>query len=106
MKVTDVKLHKAKKPGVVKAFGKAILENTLSLDVLIMDKGEGAWATLGGGRAGNDGKWYTPMFFLDKEKDTEFKAQVVEAYNTMSGGGSTPTTPSAPPVQGSENLPF
>lgn len=110
MEVTEVKLYKSKKEGIVKAFGKATVNGELSLDVLIMDKGDGAWATFPNGRTGTDGKWYLPVFFKSKELDQAFKGKVIEAYNEQVGSNVTsqPSGPtgSATPVMGSENLPF
>lgn len=109
MEVTEVKLYKSQKDGIVKAFGKATLNNELSLDVLIMDKndGKGAWASFPNGKTGKDGKWYVPVFFKTKELDQAFKGKVIEAYNTQVGGGGggyTAPAQNTPPAQG--DLPF
>jgi len=112
MEVTEVKLYKSKKDGIVKAFGKATVNGELSLDVLIMDKcdGNGAWATFPNGRTGTDGKWYLPVFFKSKELDQAFKGRVIEVYNKEIGssGNSQPNAPtsSAGSSIGSEDLPF
>jgi DNA-binding cell septation regulator SpoVG len=110
MEVTEVKLYKSKKDGIVKAFGKATVGNELTLDVLIMDKndGKGPWATFPNGKTGSDGKYYLPVFWKTKELDQAFKAKVIEGYHAqVPSGGSTPVpapVPSATPAQG--DLPF
>jgi len=107
MEVTEVKLYKSKKEGIVKAFGKATLDNELSLDVLVMDKmdGNGAWVTFPNGKTGKDGKYYLPIFFKTKELDQAFKSKVLEAYNTELSGVSTYTN-NQPVNKPQENLPF
>ena len=107
MKVTEVKLYKSNKDGIVKAFGKATLDDELVLDVLIMDKGDGAWATFPNGKKSEkDQKFYLPVFWKTKEKDQEFKAEVIKAYNELGGGTSTGGTTNTASTGGSENLPF
>ena len=109
MNVTEVKLYRSKKDGIVKAFGKATVDDKLVLDVLVMDKqdGKGAWATFPNGKTGTDGKYYLPVFWKTKELDQEFKGKVIEAYHTQVAGGSAPASsvPSSP-TGGSESLPF
>ena len=106
MKVTEVKLYKSNKDGIVKAFGKATLDDELTLDVLIMDKGDGAWATFPNGKKSEkDGKFYLPVFWKTKEKDQEFKAEVIKAYDSM-GSGTPIQSNTTAPTGGSEALPF
>jgi len=107
MEVTAVELRRSQKPGIVKAFGKATIDNELNLDVLIMDKsdGKGAWATFPNGRTGSDGKYYLPVFFKTKELDQAFKSKVLAEYNGMANAAA-PAATAAPVNAGSENLPF
>ena len=101
MQVTEVRLFKSKQEGTVKAFGKATIDNELVLDVIVMGNEKGTWATFPNGKKGQDGKFYTPVFFKTKEKDQEFKDKIMAEYAKI--GGSAPTSrPSTP----SENLPF
>lgn len=98
MEVTDVRLFKSKKEGMVKAFGKATIDDQLVLDVIVMDKGDGkgAWASFPNGKTGQDGKFYLPVYFKDKDKDSAFKTKVLEAYGRLgSSGGSSPTNTGA-----------
>lgn len=111
MNVTEVKLYPTKKAGsMVKAFGKATIDDKIVLDVIVMDKGDGngAWATFPNGKTGTDGKYYLPVFFKDKEDDTSFKSKVIEAYNTQigSGGGAAQTQTATATGAPSEDLPF
>ena len=104
MEVTAVELRRSQKPGIVKAFGKATLNNEVVLDILIMDKEDnsGAWATFPNGKKGTDGKYYLPVFFKTKELDQAFKAKVIEEYNVLGGSPAQDSAPAA----GSEGLPF
>lgn len=101
MQVTEVKLFKSKQEGVVKAYGKATLDNELVLDVIVMGNDKGTWATFPNGKKGADGKYYLPVFFKTKEKDEEFKQRILAEFAKISG--STPTARPQTPV---ENLPF
>jgi DNA-binding cell septation regulator SpoVG len=107
MQVTEVKLYKTKKDSVVKAFGKATLENKLSLDVVVMDKGEGPWATFPNGKKGQDGKYYLPVFWKTKELNEAFASEVLKAYNEqiVSGATTTTNTTTAAPATAGE-MPF
>ena len=101
MQVTDVKLYKsAKEESTVKAFGKATLNDELTLDVIVMDSGKGPWASFPNGRTGKDGKFYLPVFFKDAEKQKSFNSTVVEAYYKLVGQGQ-PT-----PTVNADSLPF
>ena len=105
MRVTEVKLHMSTKPGIVKAFGKATLDDELSLDVIVMDKedGRGAWTTFPGGKKGTDGKFYLPVFFKTKELNEAFKNEVLRVYNEMKGSSPAPSQPAS---SASNNIPF
>jgi len=103
--VTAVELRpSSKQESMVKAFGRVTLEDKLVLDVLVMDKGEGPWASFPNGRKGSDGKFYLPVFFKDRDDDKAFKAKVIEEYERMRGSSSAPSARVSTPSQ--SELPF
>lgn len=108
MEVTAVELRPSQKPGVVKAFGKATLNNEVVVDVLVMDKGDGTgpWATFPNGRKGSDGKFYLPVFFKTKELSQSFKDRVIQEYSGMASSAPSSAPASSPSAGGSEDLPF
>jgi len=93
MNVTNVKLYQSNKQGsMLKAYGKAVMDNKLSLDVLVMDKcdGQGAWVTFPNGRKDEkSGKFYLPVFFLDEDTRKVFNSTVLEEYDKF-GATSAP----------------
>lgn len=108
MEVTAVELRQSQKPGIVKAFGKATIDDSLVLDVLVMDKGDGTgpWATFPNGKKGTDGKFYLPVFWKTKELDQAFKSKVIQEYSTLPGADASTSTPSSSTPAGDSNLPF
>jgi len=104
MNVTNVKLFPSnKQDSVLKAYGKATIENKLSLDILIMDKGDGtgAWVTFPGGRKNEtNGKFYLPVFFVDEDTRNTFNSRVLSEYENI----SAPAAQNTDGVQ--QGLPF
>lgn len=101
MNVTSITLKPCTKEGsTLKAFGKAIIDNKISLDILVMDKGDGTgpWVTFPGGRKNEKtGKWYTPVFFVEEETRIAFNSRVIDEYSKSANSQAPAINPDSLP---------
>lgn len=118
MQLTNVTLHPSKfSDSMIKAFGRIELDNSLVIDVNVIDKGgdNQAFMSFPNRRkvTKQDGSetYVSPVYFKNKDEHKRINDEVVSKYNReikLSGGamqsGNQPVA--QVPNAGSENFPF
>ena len=116
MRITDLELRKNANPSIAKAWGKVIFEDLLTINITVMDKGEGPWVTFPGRKA-KDGKWVNEVYMNTREGiGKEISDQIIYKYNNLDSPQIQQNNMDQTPVQshqtpmsdseGSSDLPF